>query len=205
MKIAFYTAGAFVAGVFTGRWLLEQKVAAEAAGEIAEAKAFYQDKYFKKEEELRKEYAKLNGDEEVTVVPSKEEIEKVTVEAAKTLIETEGYTSYNTLKPAAPVRPEGPTTAGEGIRGPYVISQEEFFDRGLDKQNQITYYSGNDILVSAKGKVVAAADRTVLIGLDALSKFGEMSEDDNVVYIRNPNLGAGVDFEITLDEGNYEA
>jgi hypothetical protein len=223
MKIALYTAGAFVAGVFAGRWLLENTVAAEAAGSIAEAKTFYQEKYQKQyEESVRSFVRKWEGEEAAekltfkygapqlgdllkTEKPTPEEVEETTVEAAKTLIETEGYTSYNNLKPAAPVRPEGPTTAGEGVKGAYVISQEEFFDRGLDKQNQITYYAGNDTLVSAKGKVVPPADRAVLIGLDALSKFGVESQDDNVVYIRNPSLGAGVDFEITLDEGNYEA
>lgn len=206
MKIALYTAGAFVAGVFAGRWLMENTLSAEAAGEIAEAKSFYKDKY---EKATREHIEKINAGNKDTVKLLKNavsEVEEVRETAAKetvnSLIQAGAYTSYNNLKPA---QPTGETTSTEGIRGPFIISQEEFFDRGLDKQNQITYYAGNDTLVNAKGNVVPAEDRAVLIGMDTLSKFGELSEDDTVVYVRNTALGAGVDFEITLDEGNYGA
>jgi hypothetical protein len=223
MKLSIYTAAAFVAGVFAGGWVLRDRINAEAQEEIAEAKEYYQKRARQDfEDTVRAFVHKWEGEEAaeklefkngqpllgklVKEVPRpeepKEEAQEVTVEAAQSLIEHNGYTSYNSMD--KPRQPKGETTSTEGIRGPYIISQETFYDHGLEKQNQITYYAGNDVLVSAKGKVVPKEDRTVLIGLDTLSKFGEMSNEDNVVYVRNPNLGAGVDFEITLDEGDYD-
>jgi hypothetical protein len=228
MKLSIYTAAAFVAGVFAGGWVLRDRINQEAQEEIAEAKEYYQKRARQDfEDTVRAFVHKWEGEEAAEKLEfkngqpllgkllkpeeererakdfvSKAEAQEVTVEAAQKLIEHNGYTSYNSMD--KPRQPNGETTSTEGIRGPYIISQETFYDHGLEKQNQITYYAGNDVLVSAKGKVVPKEDRTVLIGLDTLSKFGEMSNEDNVVYVRNPNLGAGVDFEITLDEGDYD-
>jgi hypothetical protein len=140
--------------------------------------------------------------EAVDVKGAAAEAMDASIALTESLIKDKGYTSYNNLKP---VPPSGNTTSTEGVKGAFVISQEEFYDRGLPKQNQITYYEGNDVLVSARGKVVPPDERVLLIGLDTLSKFGEQSGEPNVVYVRNLALGAGVDFEITLDEGEYEA
>lgn len=234
MKLSLYTAAAFVAGVFAGGWVLRDRINAEAQEEIAEAKEYYKEKAQKEYEAVVRAFVRhWEGEESaeklefkdghpligklLTPKLSKEElrdqvdllrgavaeVEDNYKEQAEALIQKAGYTSYNAMD--KPRQPAGETATTEGIRGAYIISQEEFFDRGLEKQNQITYYAGNDVLVNAKGKIVPNEDRAMLIGLDTLSKFGEQADEDTVVYVRNPSLGAGVDFEITLDEGNYEA
>lgn len=231
MKLSVYTAAAFVAGVFAGGWVLRDRINAEAQEEIAEAKEYYKKKAQKEYEAVVRGFVRHWEGEEAseklefkdgqpllgkllsptlkeeakeqveTLKAAVQQVEDTYKEQAEVLIKNAGYTSYNAND--KPRQPAGETTSTEGVPGAYVISQEEFFDRGLDKQNQITYYAGNDVLVSARGKVVPAGDRVMLIGLDTLSKFGELSEDDKVVYVRNPSLGAGVDFEITLDEGVF--
>jgi len=82
----------------------------------------------------------------------------------------------------------------------YIISEDAFLSNEVEhEQVSITYYVGDDILADEKDEVVPDAD--ALVGEDALLQFGHMSNDDNIVYVRNPRLN--LDFEVQKSMGKY--
>ena len=83
---------------------------------------------------------------------------------------------------------------------PYVISEEEFFENEQDfEQWSMTYYAGDDVLTTEKDEVVEDVD--AMVGEDNLKKFGHMSKDMHLVYIKNNKRG--LDFEIARSRGKY--
>ena len=87
----------------------------------------------------------------------------------------------------------------EDIGEPYVITFEQFneeYDR-YDKET-MTYYAGDDTLADECEGIVD--DVNDLVG-DSLSRFGENSEDPDVVYVRNDSLE--IDYEIVRSPGLY--
>ena len=83
---------------------------------------------------------------------------------------------------------------------PYVISEEEFFENEQDfEQWSMTYYAGDDVLTTDKDEVVEDVD--AMVGEDNLTKFGHMSKDMHLVYIKNNKRG--LDFEIARSRGKY--
>jgi len=83
---------------------------------------------------------------------------------------------------------------------PYIVSLEEFMEerQDLDKIT-LTYYEGDDVLTDDRD--VAILDYEKNIGNDALSKFGHLSKDPNVVYVRNEKLE--IDYEILKDHRSF--
>lgn len=83
---------------------------------------------------------------------------------------------------------------------PYVISKDEFFDDSADyvKLN-LTYYDGDDTLVDEKDSPIDTVD--ALVGTDSLHKFGHLSGDKNIVYVRNERFEQ--DYEIVFDPRDY--
>lgn len=83
---------------------------------------------------------------------------------------------------------------------PYVISLEEFSDveEGWE-QITITWFEADGVLVDDKETPIP----NILTTIGPLSResFGNMSEDPNILYIRNHNLQ--VDFEVILDARAY--
>lgn len=83
---------------------------------------------------------------------------------------------------------------------PYVISEEEFFENEQDfEQWSMTYYAGDDVLTTEKDEVVEDVD--AMVGEGNLQKFGHMSKDMHLVYIKNNKRG--LDFEIARSRGKY--
>jgi hypothetical protein len=84
--------------------------------------------------------------------------------------------------------------------GPYVISTSEFYE---DKENynkiSLTYYAADQVLVDEQEHPLN--DWAKIAGTSFASSFGEQSEDERIVHIRNERLEA--DFEIALHEGSY--
>lgn len=79
---------------------------------------------------------------------------------------------------------------------PYVISAEEFqMDDPKVEKTSITYYDGDDTLVDERDQMIPDIDRVV--GEHNLIRFGDRSDDPNVVYVRNEMLDT--DFEIFRD------
>lgn len=88
----------------------------------------------------------------------------------------------------------------ELVTEPYVISVDSYENEYQDfSKNELTYYEEDDTLCDDRGDVIVAISH--LIGDEALTSFGEGSEDENVVYVRNIELGS--DFEITRDSRSY--
>ena len=83
---------------------------------------------------------------------------------------------------------------------PYVINIEEFTEDNDDYDKlSVTYYEGDDVMADERDTVVP--DPTNLIGADALTRFGEGSDDEHIVYVRNEKLTS--DFEIVRDARSY--
>jgi hypothetical protein len=87
-------------------------------------------------------------------------------------------------------------------RGPiYVVSLEEFNENEPSfQQETLTWYAGDETLTDAREDIIE--DYLNIIGQHALSRFGDVSEDDNVVHVRNTVLM--VDYEIVRSTGTYQ-
>jgi hypothetical protein len=86
------------------------------------------------------------------------------------------------------------------IEKPYVITFEEFCE-GYDNHDKITinYYKADDTLADENEEIID--DVESLIGEESLSRFGDGSEDPNVVYVRNERMA--IDYEIIKLESSY--
>lgn len=83
---------------------------------------------------------------------------------------------------------------------PYVISQEEYQENGLEHEQQtLTYYAGDNVLADQTDAVIEDVDDT--IGLNNLAKFGHRSGDRNTVLVRNCALEW--DYEIVWSDGKF--
>lgn len=96
--------------------------------------------------------------------------------------------------------PEDPPENDLQYEKPFVISREEF-DEGYPHFDKITitYYAEDDVLADEQDEIIP--DIEAVVGYDSLSRFGDMSDDDCVVYVRNGRLGA--DYEIILTQESY--
>lgn len=82
---------------------------------------------------------------------------------------------------------------------PYVISQEEFFADEMDfRQLDVTYYEGDKVLADDQDEPITNVNKH--IGESNL-RFGYRSKDQNLVYVRNEELG--VEFAIARSTGKY--
>lgn len=96
--------------------------------------------------------------------------------------------------------PEDPPENDLLYEEPFVISREDFDDTyaHFDKIT-ITYYEQDDVLADSQDEVIP--DIESVVGYEALCRFGDMSDDDNIVYVRNGRLGS--DYEIILAQESY--
>lgn len=83
---------------------------------------------------------------------------------------------------------------------PYVISTLDFMN-GEDSFDKITitYFEEDDTLCDEREEVIPNVEATV--GTEALTKFGHLSDDSKIVYVRNERIKT--DFEIALDTRSY--
>ena len=115
---------------------------------------------------------------------------------------------YHTIRKSTVEVPKEETTVVERTifevaddRGEiYVISAEENADAEAGYENVTwTYYARDGILTDNAEDVIEAPDN--FLGIDALTKFGGISGDPNVVYIRNEILM--IDYEIVRNPSSY--
>jgi hypothetical protein len=85
---------------------------------------------------------------------------------------------------------------------PFIISREEFLENDPEyNQVTITNFEEDDVLADEQDRPV---DNMVqVVGKDAVFKFGYGSGDNNVVYVRNPELE--IDLEVLRSTGGYAA
>lgn len=83
---------------------------------------------------------------------------------------------------------------------PYIISMEEFMQGEKNyMQVTLTYYEADDVL--SDDKDVPVPDSDGVVGDDNLTKFGFLSKDRNIVYVRNDQNS--MDFEIIRHQGSF--
>jgi len=88
---------------------------------------------------------------------------------------------------------------GERADIPYTIGPDAYAEEyvGTFDKETITYWAGNDMLVTDADEILEINDT---IGRENLEKIGEFEE--NTVFVRNERLG--MDFEVVCMEGTYE-
>lgn len=85
---------------------------------------------------------------------------------------------------------------------PYIISQDEMFNTETEwEKPTLSYYEGDDTLVDERLTILDMTHRMRYVGERHLSMFGVLSEDENIVYVRSPQISS--DFEIILEPGKY--
>lgn len=84
---------------------------------------------------------------------------------------------------------------------PHMITVDDFHlsDGGEFEKLSIVYFEGDKTLVDDRDEPIDDIEN--LVTEDILSKFGEKSNDPDVVYVRNPRIST--DFEITRDKRDY--
>ena len=83
---------------------------------------------------------------------------------------------------------------------PYVISREEFEDETSEfDRATLSYFEEDETLADERDEPIP--NKLDTLGPDALDRFGDSSDDPNVVYVRNHKLG--LDFEVCRNPGAY--
>lgn len=80
---------------------------------------------------------------------------------------------------------------------PYIVSIGEFHNTEDDfSKISVVWYEGDDILTDENGRTVDNYER--IIGSDFAGRFGDHSDDKNVVYVRNRDYAS--DYEVTRNK-----
>lgn len=193
-------AGAAVAGIVVAR-RAEKKYVAIAEKEIADAKEFYKKTY--KVDEYSDPVEIAAGYEDVQIQTDEDEELKQAVEAFNTyrghpaLQDTEAVNVFDThAVPVGEENPEGLTHGGK----PYVIAHNEFHENAPEfEQSELTYFEQSDTLADSRDEVIVDVEE--LVGEENLTKFGQNSGDNNIVYVRNEKLE--MDFCIVKSGGDF--
>lgn len=208
-----YLAGGIVIGVGVGfvlgqRWRKEQ----------SRREAFVESE--KELEEIREHFLERRAEEKVKP-EEKPDLDKV--------VEEKGYGFPHEPEPDRPLPPPVPglyppsttsvtprTEAAEkdkydgwnypfelsqrNWRAPHIIHQDEFASNETDNpQTTYTYYEEDSILVDSDSSILENPENHV--GPKALRSFGHGTDDFNIVYVRNPQLG--IDIEVIRHIGSY--
>lgn len=89
--------------------------------------------------------------------------------------------------------------ANRDPNSPYILLKDEFMRNEHDwRQMTLTYFAGDNVLVNESEEPLDDPEK--FVG-EANYKFGFMSDDPNVVYIRNE--GMEVEFEVLLSRRKY--
>ena len=83
--------------------------------------------------------------------------------------------------------------------GPFVISVEEFQEESdVYEKTTLSFYEDGTL---SDERNMPIPDPNPIVGDENLERFGEQSQDENIVYVRNETLKT--DFEIVREEGSY--
>lgn len=88
----------------------------------------------------------------------------------------------------------------ESMTGPRVISLSEFANSDDYVAVKLNYYD-DEVVTDERNNPIARPER--ILGEEALVSFGLMSEDEDVVYVRNPEKKAM--YEVVRTNKNYAA
>lgn len=89
----------------------------------------------------------------------------------------------------------------EELGEPYVISRDSFENEYQDfAKESLVYFEDDDVLSTDKDEIIK--EREKVIGTEALNSFGEGSDDEDIVYVRN--LALSIDYEVVLEHQSYQ-
>lgn len=192
----------FAAGFYTAKHILKDQYEELSKEEIADAKLYYSRLHKKGEFSDPVELA--NRAAEVSDLIAAETITKVLryvpgVENNVTVVEEDevDLTTSQMITDAELVR-EIEIAAEHGH--PYLISKEEYLTNATEyEQITLTYFEEDDLLVDENDLPIEYIPDT--IGIETTNRFGIMSGDHNIVYIRSDRKC--VEYEIVRNKGNY--
>jgi hypothetical protein len=198
-----------VAGYFLAKKRLEAQFQEQLAAEVQQAKRFYAKLYKKDEFETPESAADELG---VAVVdPQKIAHESLLVgNAVRAIGRYQGKDPSPDVKVVVQnvFKTEGEVTtelSEEEYRArteevPYILTQDEYMGNEEDyDQVTFTYYAGDNALADDKDELIEDID--MLVGENNLKRFGHLSGDPRVVYVRNHIRSQ--EFEILLHDGTY--
>jgi hypothetical protein len=192
--LAGIAGGAAVGYVIASRQL-EAKYEGILAQEIENAKTFYEKVYKVGDFETVEQAAVALGRETVMVN-----------NAARALSTYQGnrpdpttVITKNIFDKAADPQPSEEDLRNRTEEAPYIISKTEFLENETEYvQDTLTRYA-DDVLTDTQDQPVEDVDD--LVGEYNLERFGYLSGDPNVVYVRNDVKE--MEFEITMDQRRY--
>jgi hypothetical protein len=159
--------------------------------------------------------AEYKGEQELRVAASQIPDSVMAEEIAKGIMSTDQYYQISP-KAAKPIDaavdttpPPKPSPALHARREPivdkskpYVVSSDEALNNeGAFGDVTLTYYAGDNTLVDEQEKPMTDAERLMAVGTNLPNGFGQLSGDENVVYIRNDHTK--MYFEVVRNEGTY--
>lgn len=199
------SAVSLVAGAYAGYFAASRRLEERFEQELIETKAFYayQNKYLTPQDAA----AELILETEAAISLSEYLGEEVPVPTGKVDKKQLGDISIpvarNIFQKEAPSAEEWAQIVNARDKGrPYIISQDEFLsvESGFE-QVVITYYQ-NGVITGENDEPLDAGDVSSLFEEDHL-RFGYMSNEENVVYVRNNKLG--MEFEIHRVDEEYDS
>lgn len=134
---------------------------------------------------------------------------KTPLDVRRERVTRENYNNLTSIYKTDPAELEHPMDDDEDydcsknrgdMRAPYVISLGEFNEEmnHFDKTT-IYFYEDDEVLTEENEEVINNVND--IVGRDSLEKFGCMSEDPEVVYVRNEKLG--IDYEVIRLSRSY--
>ena len=172
-----------VSGYFAAKQMLEPKYVAIATQEIKDAKEYYS-RLYKKDEFANP-------------------VDLVNLGAAESLMEQLEYTANKAVASPEELEEDMFLLGVEKAKehgDPHVITREVYLSNESGyTQMTFTYFEEDDVLVDSDDTVLSEYDEVV--GIGQLSHFGRLSNDNNIVYVRNVQLE--IDLEIVRRKGNY--
>jgi len=88
----------------------------------------------------------------------------------------------------------------ENIPDPEIITAKSFIDEYPDyEKTTIHYYAEDDVLVDENDEPINHVE--LVVGYDSLNHFGELDEEDNLLYVRNFKFE--IDYEIIKHDEKY--
>lgn len=172
-----------VSGFLIAKRLLEPQYVEIAEQEIEEAKEYYS-RLYKKDE-------------------FSDPVELVKTQELTKLVETLEYVSD--IPATTPADLELDLLLQEIERAkehmhPHLISREEYLGNESEyTQITLTYFEEDDVLVDSDDSMIGEIED--VIGIGQLSRFGMLSGDNNIMYVRNARQE--VEFEVVRNKGNY--
>lgn len=147
---------------------------------------------------------------EVKETIEEEEAEKTIAdeEPKKNLVyrRTLGRVDYSKIDPAENMSPPEDEPGVEAYaeyddQEPYVISIDEFGEEMVhfDKLT-IYYYEEDDTLADEQEEIID--DPNAIVGDESLTRFGDKSDDSDIVYVRNERIS--VDYEVIRLHKSYQ-